>query len=229
MRSKFDLTVAGLTLLLLSPLLGLVALAILAERKGPVLFKQVRVGYLGRPFDIFKFRTMVVGAESLGSSVTVAGDQRITRLGRFLRRTKLDELPQLWNVVRGEMALVGPRPEVPEIVAYYTTEMRRILTVLPGLTSVASLDLFDEEGLLAGANDPDDFYIKVLVPAKVSYAMVHVDDRSFRLEVATLWRTAAAALNRLFGKSSGGELMSRMRESLIAANEADYHVVEESA
>ncbi|MDT3681129.1 MAG: sugar transferase [Truepera sp.] len=229
MRSKFDLTVAGLTLLLLSPLLGLVALAILAERKGPVLFKQVRVGHLGRPFDIFKFRTMVVGAESLGSSVTVAGDQRVTRLGRFLRRTKLDELPQLWNVVRGEMALVGPRPEVPEIVAYYTPEMRRILTILPGLTSVASLDLFDEEGLLAGANDPDDFYIKVLVPAKVSYAMVHVDDRSFRLELATLWRTAAAALNRMLGKSSGGELMSRMRESLIAANEADYHVVEDSA
>jgi lipopolysaccharide/colanic/teichoic acid biosynthesis glycosyltransferase len=209
--------VAAIALTLLTPLLLAVALVIRLDSRGAVFFRQVRAGYLGRPFTIFKFRTMVPGADKLGSSVTTAADARVTRVGRILRRTKLDELPQLWNVVRGEMALVGPRPDVPEVVAGYTPEMKRVLTVLPGLTSVASLELVDEEGLLVDASDPDDFYLNVLVPAKVSYAMVHVEDRSLALELTTIWRTAVASVRRLIGTPNGGALTYTLRERLVAA------------
>ncbi len=216
MRSTFDLVVAAVALMLLAPVLLAVAIVIRLDSRGAVFFRQVRAGYLGRPFTIFKFRTMVPGADKLGSSVTTAADARVTRVGRILRRTKLDELPQLWNVVRGEMALVGPRPDVPEVVAGYTPEMKRVLTVLPGLTSVASLELVDEEGLLVGASDPDDFYLNVLVPAKVSYAMVHVEDRSLALELTTIWRTAVASVKRLIGTPDGGALTLTLRERLLA-------------
>lgn len=217
MRSRFDLLAATAVLLLLTPVLLLVAVAIRLDGPGPVLFRQKRAGYLGRPFTIYKFRTMVSGADRLGGSVTTAADRRITRVGRVLRRTKLDELPQLWNVIRGEMALVGPRPDVPEVVSLYTPEMRRILSVPPGLTSVASLELFDEEGLLARTPDPDDFYLRVLLPAKVAYAMVHVENRSLGLELATLWRTAQAGVRRLTGGGNADDEASTLMERIRAA------------
>lgn len=217
-RSTFDLVVAGAGLFLLSPLLAAIALVIRLQSAGPVIYRQVRVGYLGAPFTILKFRTMVAGADRMGGSVTTSTDARITPLGRVLRRTKLDELPQLWNVVRGEMALVGPRPDVPEVVANYTEQMRRVLDVPPGITSVASLELVDEERLLADAADPDGFYQDVLVPAKVRIAMAHVDDRSLRFELLTLWHTVVAALRRAVGAANAGLLAGTIRDQLVAAN-----------
>jgi lipopolysaccharide/colanic/teichoic acid biosynthesis glycosyltransferase len=143
----------------------------------------------GKGFKICKFRTMVDRAEEIGSSVTVCDDKRITSLGKILRRMKLDELPQLVNVLKGEMSLVGPRPDVPEIVERYTPDMRRILSVRPGLTSVATLHLRDEEYLLAQVADPDVFYEDVLVPFKVNLAMEHVERNSLAFDLKILCQT----------------------------------------
>jgi lipopolysaccharide/colanic/teichoic acid biosynthesis glycosyltransferase len=132
---------------------------------------------------------MVVNASRLGSSVTTGNDRRITSVGRILRRTKLDELPQLWNVLKGDMSLVGPRPDVPEIVAAYTPTMRRILDVRPGMTSVASLHLRDEELLLAIARQPDNAYLEVMVPFKVTLAMAHVDNQAIWFDLAIIFQT----------------------------------------
>ena len=181
-------------LLLIWPVFLLIALLIVVSSPGPVLFTQTRVGRHGKPFTIYKFRSMVPGADKLGSSVTTGDDARITPVGRFLRRTKLDELPQLWNVLVGDMSLVGPRPEVPEIVAHYTPSMRRILEVRPGITSIASLHLRDEEDLLAALDDPDRAYVASLVPFKVSLAMTHVDQRSIWFNVRVLILTLYGVL-----------------------------------
>lgn len=132
---------------------------------------------------------MVAYAERLGTSVTTRKDPRITRIGRFLRKTKLDELPQLWNVLKGDMSLVGPRPDVPEIVQKYTPEMKRIFQIRPGITSVATLHLRDEEAILARVHDPDRFYEDVLVPLKVKLSMEHVDRNSFAFDLKILFQT----------------------------------------
>jgi lipopolysaccharide/colanic/teichoic acid biosynthesis glycosyltransferase len=174
---------------LLLPICGVIALLVKATSPGPAFYSQLRVGRRGRLFRLHKFRSMVVDADKLGSSVTVGGDRRVTPVGRLLRKTKLDELPQLVNVLRGEMALVGPRPDVPEIVAVYTPDMRKILEIPPGITSNASLLLRDEEGLLALSRQPDKDYIAVVVPAKVAFAMEHVRRRSVLYDMSILVRT----------------------------------------
>jgi lipopolysaccharide/colanic/teichoic acid biosynthesis glycosyltransferase len=140
---------------------------------GPIFFSQIRIGQFGKPFRIWKFRTMVVNAEKLGLAVTQGKDPRITRVGRFLRRTKLDELPQLWNVFVGNMSLVGPRPEVPRYVAIYTPEQREILRLKPGITDLASLVFRDEESLLHGAKDVEQFYIEYCLPKKIELNKVY--------------------------------------------------------
>ena len=160
-----------------------------ATSRGPVFFRQERVGWKEKIFRVYKFRTMVENAEEMGTSVTTQNDPRITSVGRVLRRTKLDELPQLINVVRGDMSLVGPRPDVPEIVRNYTPEMRRIFQIRPGITSLATLHLRGEEGILAKVNDPDKFYEEVLVPLKVKLAMEHVDRDSFAFDLKILCQT----------------------------------------
>lgn len=186
-----DAVSAALALALLSPVLAAVALLVKATSPGPVLFRQTRVGLRGLPFTLYKFRTMCENAERLGSSVTTARDGRVTPVGRLLRKTKLDELPQLLNVVKGDMVLVGPRPEVPEIVEKYTPEMRRILSVRPGITGLATLFLRDEEELLARAQAPDRFYEEVLLPVKVELGLEYIDRRSplldLKLLALTLW------------------------------------------
>ncbi len=216
MTRALDVALSALALIVLSPLLLLVALAVRIDSPGPALYRQVRVGRRGAPFRIVKFRTMVDGAERQGTTVTAGGDRRVTRLGRMLRRSKLDELPQLLNVLRGDMSLVGPRPDVPEIIAGYTADMRRILEVRPGLTSVASLDLADEESLLALAPDPDAFYARVVVPAKVRLSMRHVDDRSLGLYLAVVAATALKLTRRLLGAPPEGELTRGLRAALSA-------------
>jgi len=181
-RSKrlFDLFWSALGLLLLLPVFLGIALAIKLDDGGPVFFRQQRIGYRGRPFTMWKFRTMVVDAERRGGSLTVGRDPRVTRVGYWLRKTKLDELPQLWNVLKGEMSLVGPRPEVPRYVALYTEEQRRVLELVPGITDPASIRFRHESELLARSPDPERTYVEVVMPEKIRLNLEYA-------ERATVW------------------------------------------
>ena len=200
--------------MLTAPLLALVAVIIKVVTPGPVLFSQVRVGRGGDTFRLHKFRTMVPDADKLGSSVTSGQDPRITPLGKWLRKTKIDEIPQLWNVVKGDMSLVGPRPEVPEVVAMYTLKMRQILKFRPGLTSVASLELHREEELLDLSANPDDAYVRIFVPTKVASAMSVALSPSFVYDLQILVSTAwVLTLGRMF-KHQDNELDSFIRRAL---------------
>jgi lipopolysaccharide/colanic/teichoic acid biosynthesis glycosyltransferase len=173
------------------PILMFTAIAVKLTSKGPIIYRQTRVGKDGKLFTLYKFRTMIIDADKMGSSVTTSRDSRITWIGRLMRKTKLDELPQLWNVLQGEMALVGPRPDVPEIVAEYTSEMHRVLNVRPGITSVASLSLRNEEQILALFDNADQAYLDFVVPAKVELAMAHINQCSlwfdFKILLQTIW------------------------------------------
>ena len=166
-KRLFDVVAAAAGLLVLSPFLVLIAAAIKVDTPGPVFFRQARVGRGGAPFRIWKFRTMVADAERLGGALTVGEDPRITRVGRFLRRTKLDELPQLFNVLAGQMSLVGPRPEVARYVANYTEAERRVLELVPGVTDPASLEYRDEASVLAARPDPEKAYVEEIAPHKI--------------------------------------------------------------
>ena len=191
-KRGLDLAVAGAGALLLSPLLASIALAVKLDSPGPVLFRQVRVGRGGRPFRILKFRSMRDGAA--GAAVTARGDARITPVGRFLRRWKLDELPQLWNVLAGDMSLVGPRPEVPQYVARFPSDYARILDVRPGITDFAAVEYRDEESVLAAAPDREAAYVDVVLPAKIALYHRYLDERSMRTDLALILETLAAVL-----------------------------------
>jgi lipopolysaccharide/colanic/teichoic acid biosynthesis glycosyltransferase len=166
-----SLSIAGLILAL--PLFALCSIAIKLDSTGPSLFRQIRVGRHGQPFVIFKFRTMVVSSGASGSKITTSGDPRVTRVGRWLRATKLDEIPQLFNVLRGDMSLVGPRPELPEYVSEYTPNQKRILEFKPGITGPASLGFIREEELLAGQANPDLFYRCSILPRKLALDLAY--------------------------------------------------------
>ena len=193
-RRAFDLLAASVGLLLLSPLLLAIGAAVRLDSRGPALFRQLRVGRGERPFVIFKFRTMVVDGVARGGLLTVADDPRVTRVGRWLRRSKLDELPQLLNVIRGDMALVGPRPEVPRYVACYDERQRRVLSVRPGITDPASIRFRNENRLLAGAADPEATYLREVLPAKLEMNLAYLDRRSLASDVGILLRTVARLL-----------------------------------
>ena len=187
-----DLVLAGPALLLLAPLLALLALWVKLDSRGPVFFRQTRVGRRGRPFRIFKFRTMVVAAEQLGAQLTIGQDKRITRSGYFLRRYRLDELPQLLNVLLGEMSLVGPRPEVPRYVACYSESERAILELTPGITSQASLTYLGESELLAQQAEPEQFYLAEVMPAKIRTDLAYAQRATVLTDLGviaqTVWR-----------------------------------------
>ncbi len=217
MRS-FDLVASLLGLVILSPVMFLVAVLVKLSSPGPVFYGQTRVGRAGRPFTLWKYRSMRPGADRLGSSVTAGRDRRITAAGRWLRRAKLDELPQLWNVLKGEMSFVGPRPEVPEIVAGYTPDMRRILDVRPGITGNASLHLRHEEDLLDLALDPDRAYNEIFVPAKVNLAMEHVKRRSWVYDGWILVRTLWAVTFGRFMPLGEHPVVARIREGINRLN-----------
>lgn len=185
----FDATVSAIGLLVLSPLLLLTAVAVKLDSAGPVLFRQERVGLNGKRFKILKFRTMTVDAELRGGQLTSQGDARVTRVGRILRRTKIDELAQLFNVVVGDMALVGPRPEVPRYVALYDSEQREVLRVRPGITDPASIVYRNESEVLGSAGDPEAFYVEELFPRKLALSLAYVRQRSFWLDLGVLART----------------------------------------
>lgn len=190
LKRAFDLTAALLGLVLLSPLLLALALWVKLDSPGPVFFRQERVGRGGRLFRIHKFRTMVHEPGATGLPLTVGEDARITRAGRILRRHKLDELPQLLDVLRGEMSLVGPRPEVPRYVARYPEHLRdKLLSVRPGLTDPASLAHLDESERLGRSSDPERTYVEEILPAKLRQAEHYVEHASLTQDLRVLWRT----------------------------------------
>jgi lipopolysaccharide/colanic/teichoic acid biosynthesis glycosyltransferase len=175
---------------LVAPLVLIVAVAVKVDSSGPVFFRQERVGRFGRPFRIVKFRSMNVDHGTGGLKITARGDSRITRVGRWLRWSKLDEVPQLWNVLVGDMSLVGPRPEVPEYVRLYTPHQRQVvLSVRPGLTDLAAIEFRDEEALLAAAPCPEREYAEVILPRKLALYERYVEERGLGRDLQILLRT----------------------------------------
>jgi lipopolysaccharide/colanic/teichoic acid biosynthesis glycosyltransferase len=192
MKRAFDIICSTLGLVLLSPLLLWVAWRIRREDGGPVFYRGERVGRHGEAFRIFKFRTMVVNADKIGGTSTGADDPRITQIGKELRRYKLDELPQLINVIKGDMSLVGPRPQVPWAVKLYTPEQQRVLSVRPGITDFASIIFKNEGEILKGSPDPDTEYLARIHPEKMRLAADYVDHQSFILDLKIILKTLAA-------------------------------------
>ena len=194
LKRLMDVVISGCALLVLWPLLLLIALAIKLDDPGPVFYRQVRVGRNGKEFRIFKFRTMVVDADKKGLQITVGRDSRITRVGAFLRKTKLDELAQLLNVFAGEMSFVGPRPEVPKYVDLYTPYQRQVLLVRPGITDYASIAYRNENDLLEGAQDPERMYIDEIMPAKIELNMKYLHEISPLADIRLISSTVMAVI-----------------------------------
>lgn len=189
MKRLFDIIASGLGLLVLSPLFLTLAIWIKLDSKGPVFYRQVRVGKDNKDFRIFKFRSMRVGSDK-GSLVTIGGrDPRITRSGYIIRKLKLDELPQLINVFVGDMSLVGPRPEVRHYVNYWTPEQMRVLDVRPGITDPASIKFRNENELMEQAEDPEDYYINVIMQEKLKLYLDYVDHHTFWGDIALIFKT----------------------------------------
>jgi len=191
-----DLILTILGLLVIWPVLFVVALLIKLRDAGPVFFRQERVGRGGRLFRIWKFRTMVVDAEKRGASLTVGQDPRITRMGHWLRKSKLDELPQLFNVLCGEMSLVGPRPEVPRYVAMYTPEQRQVLALTPGITDLASIKYRNESDLLAHADDAERVYIEEVMPEKIAINLEYAKHSHIGSDCAVILNTLSKLFRR---------------------------------
>lgn len=202
-KRVFDLVASLVGLVLLAPLLLVLALLIKLGSPGPVFFRGVRAGRYGKPFRIFKFRTMVINADKIGGPSSAADDPRITRMGRFLRRYKLDELPQLLNVLKGEMSLVGPRPEVLLYVAMFNEEEKAILNVPPGITDWASIWNPDEGAILAGSPDPEKTYVEKIRPGKIRLQLEYVRNHSFGVDMQILAQTFKVLL---FGRPPAPEL-----------------------
>jgi lipopolysaccharide/colanic/teichoic acid biosynthesis glycosyltransferase len=191
-KRLFDCCASLFGIVILLPAFLLIAVWIKLDSPGYVFFRQTRVGQFGKEFQIYKFRTMVTAAEDFGDQLTVAQDQRITRCGKFLRHFKLDELPQLFNVVKGDMSLVGPRPEVPKYVELYSLEQFRVLVVRPGITDLASIEFRNESELLAQFVDPEQAYIHEIMPKKLALSMQYIDHASFVEDLKIILQTLRA-------------------------------------
>ena len=194
LKRLMDVTVSGCALLVLWPVLLLIAAAIKIDDPGPVFYRQVRVGRGGKHFRIFKFRTMIVDADKKGLAITVGRDNRITRVGAFLRKSKLDELAQLINVFTGEMSFVGPRPEVPKYVDMYTPYQKQVLLVRPGITDYASIAYRNENDLLDGAEDPEKMYIETIMPDKIELNMKYLREISPIADIRLILSTIVAVI-----------------------------------
>ena len=189
MKRLFDIVASGLGLIVLCPLFLILAIWIKLDSKGPVFYRQVRVGYKNKDFRIFKFRSMRVGADK-GSLVTIGGhDPRVTRSGYFIRKFKFDELPQLINVFLGDMSLVGPRPEVRHYVDYWTLEQMHVLDVRPGITDPASIKFRNENELMEKADDPEKYYIEVIMQEKIKLYLEYVEKHSFFYDLGLIFKT----------------------------------------
>ena len=190
MKRLFDFVASSFGLILLTPIFVLIALWIKLDSRGAIFFRQERVGFQGALFRIHKFRTMVLDAEKKGKQITVGADSRITTVGGFLRKYKLDELPQLIDVLVGDMSLVGPRPEVPKYIDCYSDdEKNEVLSVKPGITDNASIEFRSESELLANAKDPEVTYINEVLPKKIAIYRIYVRERSFFGDVAIIFKT----------------------------------------
>ncbi len=189
MKRLFDFIISILSLMLLSPIFIVTGLLIAITSGFPLFFVQQRIGRNGIPFNIFKFRTMRVLPQSSGGSFHAGDKSRITRIGRILRKTKLDELPQLWNVCKGDMSFVGPRPEVPQWVAAYPVRWAKVHRVRPGITDNASIEFRDEESILAASENPTEYYRTVILPRKLELYEQYVDNHSFMGDLGILFRT----------------------------------------
>ena len=197
LKRLFDFFAALVALLILWPVILALGIAIKLDSPGPMLFRQERVGRHGKIFRIHKLRTM--RTDQSGTSMTAKGDARITRVGKFLRHYKLDELPQFIDVLTGEMSLVGPRPQPAPHVAHYPPDIReKVLSVRPGLTDLATLEFIDEERILAQADDVHEAYVRDILPIKLRYSVQYVETRTFWLDIQILWRTAKILFIRLF-------------------------------
>jgi lipopolysaccharide/colanic/teichoic acid biosynthesis glycosyltransferase len=193
-KRLLDILLATTALLIVAPVLLVCAIAIYLDSRGSVFYSQWRVGQNAAPFRIIKLRTMIPGADGKGPRLTASGDPRITKVGRILRRTKLDELPQLINVLRGEMSVVGPRPELPEYVSKYTAGERKIFEVKPGITGPASVTYIDEEAVLAGSNNREEFYVNHLMREKLETDLAYCRAVSLSSDLKIILRTAASLL-----------------------------------
>ena len=197
MKRLFDFTASFFGLILLAPIFVLSALWIMIDSKGPIFFRQERVGFQGINFRIHKFRTMVLNAEKKGKQITVGADSRITTAGVFLRKYKLDELPQLIDVLVGDMSLVGPRPEVSKYIDCYSDDEKYdVLSVKPGITDNASIEFRDENELLASSKDPEAAYISEVLPKKIALYRKYVKERSFFGDVAIIFKTIFLIIKR---------------------------------
>jgi lipopolysaccharide/colanic/teichoic acid biosynthesis glycosyltransferase len=196
LKRIFDITVSSVLLVLLSPVFLVLAIAIKAESKGPVFYRQTRITQYGENFKIFKFRSMVQNADKIGTQVTVGNDLRITKVGRIIRKFRLDEISQLIDVFRGTMTFVGTRPEVPKYVAHYTDEMMATLLLPAGVTSLASIYYKDESELLDNADDPENVYINDVLPAKMYYNLEAIREFSFWNDIKIMFMTFFAVLGK---------------------------------
>jgi lipopolysaccharide/colanic/teichoic acid biosynthesis glycosyltransferase len=185
----FDIIVSFIGLLILLPFLLILALAIILDSKGGVFYRQLRVGKNGKPFRIFKFRSMRSGSDKKGLLTVGNADMRITKVGKFIRKYKLDEFAQLINVLTGDMSLVGPRPEVPKYVDMYTTEQKEVLKVKPGITDYASIEYSDENELLAKSENPEKTYIEEIMPAKLALNKKYIENISLKTDIQIIWMT----------------------------------------
>jgi lipopolysaccharide/colanic/teichoic acid biosynthesis glycosyltransferase len=196
LKRTFDVVVAFVTLIILSPLMAAIAIAISVDSSGGVFYRQVRVTTYGKEFRIHKFRTMVANADKIGTQVTVGNDIRITKVGAFLRKYRLDEIPQLLDIIAGTMTFVGTRPETPKFVAEYSEEMKATLLLPAGVTSETSIRFKDEAELLDAADDVDKVYVEEVLPIKMKYNLESIREFSFFREIVTMVRTVFAVLGK---------------------------------
>jgi lipopolysaccharide/colanic/teichoic acid biosynthesis glycosyltransferase len=192
-KRLFDIIASALALVVLSPLLLIIALFVKLDSPGPVVFRQPRLGRGARPFEIYKFRTMVVAAQTHGTRITVNKDARVTRIGRILRRFDLDELPTFLNVLKGDMSIVGPRPEVPEYLPFYSDEEKEVFSVRPGLTDPGTLAFRDEATRLVG-EDPEGVYTREILPHKLALNLEYVKQQSLLYDLKIIMKTLAAVI-----------------------------------
>lgn len=218
MKRLVDLIVSTTGIVLLLPLFPIVGLLIKLETKGPVFFKHERIGKNFKPFYLYKFRTMAINSDRDGPALTVAGDKRITRIGGLLRRRKIDELPQLINVLKGEMSLVGPRPEVQKYVDLYRKDYEEILGVRPGITDMASIRFRDEGELLSRARAPERFYGEVVLPEKIHLAKRYVRETSFLYDLKLIFLTIVYLVLPRHMRNTVGEHSLRPGSQTIAAS-----------
>lgn len=189
MTRFFDILFSLIGLTVLCPLIILLSLAIKLESKGPVFFKQIRIGLNGKPFKLYKFRSMYENSERIGQITIGSNDKRITRVGRFIRKFKLDEFPQLFNVLKGDMSLVGPRPEVPKYVENYSDYQMKVLSVRPGITDYASIYFSNENDILAKKDNPEEYYVKFLIPQKIRLNMIYIKNHNILVYFKIIFTT----------------------------------------